>query len=565
VLAAIKAPQDLDEKKVDAQQARRVLDRLVGYTLSPLLWKKLFKGLSAGRVQSVALKFIIDREKERQAFKSKKYWLVEAQLQADKQEFLAKYAGVKGKKYSTDDFFVQKAEVGEQVIKDVQKAKFVVENIDEQEQQRRPKAPFITSTLQQAASNNLGFTAKKTMMAAQKLYESGHITYMRTDSYNLATSAVREIRAVVQKEYGDEFVPDKANMYKANKAAQEAHEAIRPTHVRTLPQTVSTKLGRDEGRLYDLIWRRAVASQMKPARVKKTSVSISAGEHLFKANGLQMLFEGHFKALGKTANETILPTLKQGQEVVLKDIKSEEHETEPPARFNEASLIKILEESGVGRPSTYAPTISTLYSRNYIAKEGKALAPQDVGFKVIDLLAEHFPTIVDVEFTANMEKDLDEVAEGKKKWQKIIGDFFKPFSALVTKKEEEIVKVVSDEATDEKCPKCGKPIIIKHGRFGKFKACTGFPECRHTENMADKLDVNCPICNKSLQAKRTRRGKTFFGCEGYPKCTFALWGLDQKSLDKKLEELQKEKVETPYLEQTRAEIIKIEAKQKKKA
>ncbi len=590
ILEAIKVPTDLDEKKIDAQQARRVLDRLVGYTLSPLLWQKLFKGLSAGRVQSVALKFIVDRENERKAFKSKKYWLIEATIEKAKKEFIAKYAGEKKQKYKKDEHFIEKVEVSEKTLEQIKKAKLIVDDVDEQDQFRHPKPPFITSTLQQTAANALGFSAKKTMVGAQKLYESGHITYMRTDSHNLATSAVQEIRAVIQKEYGDEFVPEQANAYKSKRSAQEAHEAIRPTHVRTLPETVASKIGKDEGRLYDLIWRRAVASQMKPAKVKKTSVSILADKHLLKANGLRLLFEGHFRALGKTTNEVMLPILKKGDKVDLKDINAQEHETEPPARFNEASLIKILEESGVGRPSTYAPTISTLYNRNYIIREGKALVPQDIGFKVIELLAEHFPNIVDVEFTAKMEEDLDEVAEGNKKWQKIIGDFYGPFSKLVAKKTDEIEKVVSDEETDEKCPKCGKPIIIKHGRFGKFKACTGFPDCKHTENIADKVDVTCPICGKKLVAKRTRRGKTFFGCEGYPKCDFALWGLDQKSLDKKLADLasgktygkgkgkgkgktaakdREEKIEvkpvaTPHLEQTKADIALIEQKQKQK-
>lgn len=543
---AIGKPRDLDQDLIDAQQARRVLDRLVGYTLSPLLWKKLFKGLSAGRVQSVALKFIVDREREREAFKSEEYWSLEAELKKGAAKFMASFVEDKHPLKKEDDV--------KKIKQDIEGAKWQVDSLEEKEQQRRPKPPFITSTLQQSAANVLGYSAKRTMSAAQKLYESGYITYMRTDSFALASSAVREMRAVVQKEYGEEYVPDKANMYKSGKSAQEAHEAIRPTHVRTLPETVGNKVGADEGKLYDLIWRRAMASQMNPAKVLKTKLDVKAGQHIFRANGLIVMFDGHLRALGKTANEVTLPNLKKGDVVDLEQLTDEQHFTEPPARYTEASIIKALEENGVGRPSTYAPTIATLFARNYVMKEGKALVPQDIGMKVIDLLAEHFPEIVDIKFTANMEDDLDNIAEGKKKWVPIIKSFYEPFAKLVKKKEAEIEKVIKDEPTDEKCPECKSPLIIKNGRFGKFKACTGFPDCKFTEAIVTEVSITCPACGKPLSVRRTKRGKTFYGCTGYPKCNFALWDLTKKSLDKKVAEFIKDKKELPHLEKTTLEI-----------
>lgn len=552
ILEAIEKPRELNINLVDAQQGRRVLDRLVGYTLSPLLWKKLYKGLSAGRVQSVALRFIVDRERERDAFKPVEYWSLEAALKKGSSSFTAQYLGQVSVK-ATEPLLPNK-ETAAKVIGAVTKAKWQIKSVTESDQQRRPRPPLTTSTLQQAAAGVLGFSAKRTMMAAQKLYEAGFITYMRTDSVQLATSAVREIRAVVQKEYGDEFVPDQAPVYASKKSAQEAHEAIRPTHVRTLPETVAGKVGKDEASLYEMIWRRTVATQMKPAQLKITAVELEANKHLFKANGLRVLFEGYLKALGKQAGETILPKLAAGDAVDLVKLSDLQHFTEPPPRFTEASLIKQLEESGVGRPSTYAPTVSTLYARGYIERDGKALVPQEVGKQVIDLLSEHFPKIVDVDFTAHMEEDLDSVAEGKKKWQKVIGDFYQPFAKTVLTKTEEIAKVNTDEEIDEKCPLCGKPLVIKTGRFGRFKACTGFPDCKFTQNVVTEVGVTCPSCGKPLTMKKTRTRKTFFGCSGYPACTFALWGLTEKDLDKKVAEFAKESKELPHLEQTSQEL-----------
>ncbi len=561
ILEAIEKPRELDINLVDAQQGRRVLDRLVGYTLSPLLWKKLYKGLSAGRVQSVALKFIVDREREREAFKPVEYWSLAANLQKNKEQLVANYVAPKGKEATEVALSNQAA--ADALVKKVEKGRWVVASINETDQKRRPRAPLTTSTLQQAASGLLGFSAKRTMMSAQKLYESGFITYMRTDSVMLASSAVREIRAVIQKEYGDEYVPDQAPIYSSKKSAQEAHEAIRPTHVRTLPETVAGKVGKDEGQLYELIWRRTVASQMKPAQIKQTALTVEVSQELFKANGLRVLFDGYLKALGKQTGEVILPKFNVGDELVLNKLLPEQHFTEPPARFTEASLIKILEESGVGRPSTYAPTISTLYTRGYIERDGKALVPQEVGKQVVDLLSEHFPQIVDVDFTAHMEEDLDAVAEGKKKWQKVIGDFYGPFAKQVDKKGEEIEKVNTDEETDEKCPECQKPLIIKTGRFGRFKACSGFPDCKYTQTVATTVGVSCPVCGKDLIAKKTRTRKTFFGCSGYPKCNFALWGLTENDLNKKVEEYNKENIAMPELEKTKAQLAALASKKKK--
>lgn len=554
ILAAVAKPRELDQKLIDAQQARRVLDRLVGYTLSPLLWKKLFKGLSAGRVQSAALKLVVDRERARQAFKPQEYWSVLANLTAKAGDLVAEYIGPEGKKVAAMPLASE--EMVKKLLAKVEKADWAVADLEAKEEQRYPKPPFITSTLQQAASNRLGFSAKRTMAAAQRLYEGGYITYMRTDSVALSSEAVREIRSSVQKEYGDEYVPDKAAHYKGRKSAQEAHEAIRPTHVRTRPETISNAVGNDEAKLYELIWRRTMACQMVPAKVRKVRCDVVAAKELFRANGLVLLFPGHLAALGTDAKELVLPDLKVGDKLELKKLEEAQHFTEPPARYTEASLIKALEEAGIGRPSTYAPTIATLYARNYIVPEGKALVPQEVGFQVTDLLAEHFPQIVDAGFTAEMEEQLDDVAEGKKRWQPVIDDFYKPFVKTVAAKEKSIEKVVTDVALDEKCPECGKPLVMKNGRFGQFKACSGFPDCKHTAAVTTGVDITCPVCGKGLSARRTKRGKTFFGCTGYPKCKFALWDLKPATFDKKIAELEGEKTKMPHLDEARASVNK---------
>jgi DNA topoisomerase-1 len=533
ILEAVKKPREIDQGLVDAQQARRVLDRLVGYTLSPLLWKKIMKGLSAGRVQSAALKMVVDRERERQAFKPEEYFSIAAALETAGANFSAEYIGPVGSKKIIT---VGKAGEAEKIATESKAAAWSVVDVVETEQKQRPVPPFTTSTLQQAASNRLGFTAKRTMSAAQKLYEAGHITYMRTDSQNLSTAALQEIRTLISKEYGDEYLPDAANHYKSRGGAQEAHEAVRPTHVRTLPDTVAGSVGNDESKLYELIWRRTVACQMKPATVSKLRVDLAAAGHLFRATGLRVLFDGFRKASGVLPEEVVLPALKVKDAVNCQDVVSERHETQPPARFTEASLIKALEQSGIGRPSTYAPTLATLYARNYIVAEAKALVPQEVGFMVIDMLSKHFPQIVDADFTARMEGNLDVVADGKEPWAKAIDEFWQPFSALVKEKESIIEKINTAVELDEKCPECGKNLLIRTGRFGKFKACSGFPDCRYTEQIKEDIGVKCPACGESLNPRKTKRGKTFFGCSGYPKCSFALWQLTPAALAKKIKD-----------------------------
>lgn len=558
ILDAIEHPREIDQSLVDAQQARRVVDRLVGYTLSPLLWKKIFKGLSAGRVQSAALKFVVDRERERQAFVPEEYFSLHASLEAAGAPFTAEYVGpVEAKTVEV----IKQAADGDELKRRAEAASWQVLEVAAKEQQQRPIPPFTTSTLQQAAANRLGFTAKRTMSAAQKLYEAGHITYMRTDSVNLSTAALQEIRSLVAKEYGEQYLPDVANRYRSKQSAQEAHEAIRPTHVRTMPGTISSSMIPDAAKLYELIWRRTVACQMRPAIVKKIRLDAVADGLRFRANGLTVVFDGWRAAFGTAPEEVVLPEVKEGDPLECKGLKLERHETQPPARYTEASLIKVLEESGIGRPSTYAPTLATLYARGYIKAEQKALVPQEVGFHVIDLLAEHFPQIVDAHFTAHMEGDLDQIAEGKAKWTKIIDEFWQPFEKTVKEKEQAIAKVKTFEELDEQCPECGKQLVLRQGRFGKFKACSGFPECRYTEQVRVEVGVPCPQCGEPLQARRTRTGKTFFGCSGYPKCNFALWQLTPAALKKKVADLTKEGVALPQLEETE-KAIKAASKKK---
>ncbi len=520
---ALENPRDLDMDMVDAQQARRVLDRLVGYELSPFLWKKIYKGLSAGRVQSVAVRLIVEREREREAFKPEEYWTLEAIFEKEGQDFVAKLNAIDEKTLKKLD--LKNKEQVDEILEGLKDGKYTVSKVEVKDRKRRPLPPFTTSTLQQAANNRLGFSAKQTMMLAQKLYETGKITYMRTDSVNLADKFLGEAEGFIKEEYGDKYSDRKVFKGK-QKGAQEAHEAIRPTDVTKTPE----KLKGDEkqARLYKLIWSRAVASQMAEAIIGQTAVDISCGKYTFRANGSQIKFDGWLKVFPNSTKENILPEIKEADELNNKELKPEQHFTEPPARYNEASLVKALEEKGIGRPSTYAPTISTIQTRNYVEKEERKLKPTETGMIVNDLLVEHFPDVVDYDFTANMENSLDEVAEGKKEWQPIIGDFYKPFKDNLMKKEEEVSKKdIAEQETDEVCDKCGKPMIIKMGRFGKFLACTGFPDCKNTKQMGKDgkpeeekpLDEKCPECNSLLQQKRGRFGP-FIGCSGYPDCKY---------------------------------------------
>ncbi|MCE9642846.1 MAG: type I DNA topoisomerase [Candidatus Andersenbacteria bacterium] len=524
---AIQNPRELDINLVDAQQARRVLDRLVGYELSPLLWNKVRRGLSAGRVQSVAVRLIVQREEEINAFKSDEYWTLEALLNKNGTEF-SSLLKAKGGKAIPKLGITSKEEV-QNIEKELSDAKYIVSNIDVKQRKRTAPAPFTTSTLQQAAFNQLGFSSKRTMMIAQGLYENGHITYMRTDSLNLSTEATTVAATTIKTLFGENYALSAPRVFsKKSKGAQEAHEAIRPTDPSKTPEMLSAEFEPSQIKLYRLIWQRMIASQMADAVLNQTAIDITAKDYTFRANGMTVQFDGFVRALGEKAalQESVLPELAQGDELQLSKLAPEQHFTQPPARYSEATLVKALEEHGIGRPSTYAPTIDVIQKREYVIKnEEKRLAPTEIGTLVNSVLTEHFPNIVDIDFTANMEASLDDVASGDKKWQPVIKDFYGPFHKLIGEKNKELKKEdLTQSATDEKCPKCGSDIVIKLGRFGKFKACSNYPECKHTEPMGDEKKLEeeysgkiCPDCGKPLVVKRGRFG-AFLGCSGYPDC-----------------------------------------------
>ena len=542
ILDALKHPRQINKDLVDAQQARRVLDRLVGYTLSPFLWKKLYKGLSAGRVQSVALRLIVERERERQKFKPTDYWTIHALLKSKKgtnNRFVADLISHQGKKL--DAMEISSAKAGEAIIEKLNKSDFIVESLESSSQKRYAKPPYTTSTLQQDSVNRLNFSAKKTMMLAQRLYEAGLITYMRTDSVQLSADAQTMSRKYIDKTFGQKYLPEKPNYYQTkSKGAQEAHEAIHPTDLSSDPGKVSRGLEPAQAKLYDLIWKRTMASQMTPAELARKTLDIKASDYGFRAVGSKLLFPGFLQVWGtEEVKENEIPDLAKGEKLDLLNLSNEKHTTEPPARFTEAKLVKTLEELGIGRPSTYAPTIDTLVNRNYIHIEAKQLVPEEVGFLVVDLLVEHFADIVDFKFTADMEEQLDDIAEGKTKWQPVIKEFWSPFSKQVAQKTKSVEKVNSDKPTDEVCEKCGKPMVEKMGRFGRFLACSAFPECKSTKNIVSLSKYICPVDGAQLSVKGTKKRKTFFGCPNYPKCDFAIW--KPTDMAKKIEELKKEK------------------------
>lgn len=539
ILEAIKSPRAINEDVVDAQQARRVLDRLVGYNLSPLLWKKLRRGLSAGRVQSVALRLIVEREREIEAFKKEEYWEIMAELsktQDPDSNFQAKLIKFKGK-----TFKIANQKEADAVLDYLEKQSFVVSDVVRSEKKRQPSPPFTTSTLQQEAARKLGFSAKKTMTLAQRLYEGqkipgegsvGLITYMRTDSLNLSGQAVAEARKVIETDFGKDYLPDSPRFYKSKKGAQEAHEAVRPTKFSRTPESLKSSLEPDQYKLYRLIWNRALASQMNPEILDLLRVDIEAGDYLFRANGKHVKFDGFSRVYlagskefqAGLNKEVSLPELTKDEQCKLSKLEPLQKFTLPPARYSEASLVKTLEENGIGRPSTYAPTISTIKDRGYVVIENKYLVPQQIGFLVNDMLVEHFPEVVDIEFTAHMEEELDRVAEGKIEWKKPVRDFWQPFSEKVAKGEENIKKIDLTEETDEICEKCGKPMIVKHGRFGKFLACSGFPECKNAKPLLSKTGQKCPECKEGeVVTRKTKRGRTFWGCSRYPECEWASW------------------------------------------
>ncbi|WP_094547448.1 type I DNA topoisomerase [Petroclostridium xylanilyticum] len=533
---AIKAPREIDENLVNAQQARRILDRIVGYKLSPLLWRKVRKGLSAGRVQSVATRLICDREEEIESFVSQEYWTIGATLVSEQsaETFEARFHGSKE----------GKIELGNQqdvdrVISQLKNAQYTVTQVKKGERKRAPAPPFITSTLQQEASRKLGFTAKRTMMAAQQLYEGvdikgqgtiGLITYMRTDSTRISNEAQDAARQFIEKKFGKEYVPQSPKQYKSKKGAQDAHEAIRPTDVFLEPAQLKDSLKPDQYKLYKLIWERFLASQMKSAVFDTLNVDIEAKDYIFKASGSNIRFPG-FMVLyveGKDEEsedqEDTIPELIEGQKVKLKKLDPKQHFTQPPPRYTEATLIRVLEEKGIGRPSTYAPIITTIIERGYVEREKKQLKPTELGKIITDIMKEYFKDIVDVEFTANMEQQLDEIEEGHKNWVDILKQFYNPFENTLKHAEDEIGHVeIRDEVTDEKCEKCGRNMVIKHGRYGKFLACPGFPECRNAKPILEEAGVNCPLCRGKIYVKKTRKGRKYYGCENNPQCEFMTW------------------------------------------
>lgn len=563
IAEAFAQPRDIDMQLVNAQQARRILDRLVGYKVSPLLWKKVKSHLSAGRVQSVALRLIVEREREIEAFVPVEYWSIEAELAKqetrdleERPSFRAKLHRIRSKKVD-----LKKEQDAQAIVDALEGASYIVAKVIKKERRRRPAAPFTTSTMQQEASKRLGFTAKRTMRIAQQLYEGiavgsegdalshssssgvpsrqesasgvvGLITYMRTDSVDVAKVAQKEARSYIAQNFGLRYLPPKPPRYKTKaKVTQEAHEAIRPTSVRREPDRIKQYLKRDQYRLYKLIWRRFLASQMAPAVLDTTFVDIKAGDpqgkmpYLFRATGSVVKFPG-FLVIYKSREqkESRLPPLEKDEVLDLLRLIPEQHFTKPPPHYSEASLVKVLEKHGIGRPSTYASIISIIQARGYVERIDKRLRPTELGFIVNDLLVKHFPDVFNVDFTANMEEDLDRIARGEQEWVPLMRDFYEPFSKTLVQAEKNMKKIeFSEEPTGEICEKCGSPMVIKMGRYGKFLACSNFPKCKNTKPYLVKIGVKCPQCGGDIVEKKTRKGRTFYGCANYPDCEFATW------------------------------------------
>lgn len=539
VKSAVKSPRRIDEDLVDAQQARRALDRLVGYQLSPLLWRKVKKGLSAGRVQSAVLRLICEREEEINAFEPKEYWTLESTFQTENKEKLT----AKLNKYQNKKLEIASKEEMDRILADLKGRDYQVSAVKTQDKLRNPAAPFITSTLQQEAARKLGFTARRTMRAAQSLYEGvtlgrsgshGLITYMRTDSTRIAEVAQAEARKFIETNYGVNFLPPSVRQYKNKNNAQNAHEAIRPTDINRTPESIKEYLSNDEYKLYRLIWARFLASQMASAKIKQTSAAITAGEYEFSASGAIVTFKGFLEVYeeghdDKEEDAKMMAQVSEGE--LLKHLKDnpKQHFTQAPPRYTEATLIKTLEENGVGRPSTYAPIIDTLSSRNYVTKENKQFCPTELGNIVVEMLEEYFPNIVNVKFTASLESQLDEVEEGKVSWKAVLGGFYPPFAKELARAEEEIGQMkIEDEVTDVICEKCGRNMVIKMGKHGKFLACPGYPECVNAKPLLEKIGVPCPKCGGEIVKRRSKKGRVFYGCSNYPECDFSSWDLPVK-------------------------------------
>ena len=535
VQKAIKEPRNIDMNVVDAQQARRVLDRIVGYKMSPLLWKKVKRGLSAGRVQSVAVKLIVDRENEIEGFKPEEYWNIYAKLKDEKtkKQFEARFYGKNGKKLE-----IHSKQETDEVLEGIKNAKYIVSEVKKGEKKRTPAPPFTTSTMQQEASRKLGFTLKKTMSVAQGLYEGvripekgtvGLITYMRTDSTRISDVARAAAKEYIVKNYGEKYYENR--YYKTNKEAQDAHEAIRPTYIDVNPEDIKDVITKDQYKLYKLIYNRFMASQMANAIYDTMAVNIKANEYDFKANGQAIKFKGFMTLYveGTDAKEVVedgmLPELEEGNTEKLVELDPKQSFTEPPARYTEASLVKALEEKGIGRPSTYSPTITTILERRYIEKVQKQLMPTELGKIVNKLLTENFTDVINVEFTAKIENEFDEISEGKAEWKKMIRDFYGPFSIELDKVEKELEHVeLVDEVSDVPCEKCGRMMVYKYGKYGKFLACPGYPECKNAKPLVENIDVPCPVCGAKVQVRKTKRGKNYYICENNPKmCNYISW------------------------------------------
>ncbi|QLY82011.1 type I DNA topoisomerase [Clostridium intestinale] len=533
VKGSIKKSREINQNLVDAQQARRILDRLVGYEISPILWKNIKWGLSAGRVQSAALKLICDREEEIKAFVPKEYWTVECKLIKDKKKFPVNLVQYKNKKLeiSTED-------EADKVIKDLKSGNYVVKDVKKADKQKNPLPPFTTSTLQQDANKKLNYMTKKTMMIAQQLYEGveikGHgtiglITYMRTDSVRISSEAQEKALDFIKGAYGEKYAPDKPRVYRGKKNIQDAHEAIRPTYIEITPEIAKENLTNDAYKLYSLIWKRFVASQMSSCLLNTNTITITNGDYKLRATGSIVKFEGFMKIYEYSTEEenqdVLLPELEKDEVLEEDSLTPKQHFTQPPSRYTEASFVKLLEEKGIGRPSTYVPTISTLTSsRNYVVRDKKQLVPTELGFIVNNIMSEYFKEIVDTDFTAEMELKLDSVEEGTENWTKIVGEFFTPLKTSLEKAESEMSKIVlEDKVSDVPCDKCGRMMVIKHGRFGDFLACPGYPECQNTKPIVHEVDAPCPKCGGKVLLKRSKKGNKFYGCSNYPECDFVSW------------------------------------------
>ena len=540
VQKAVKEPRDIDINLVDAQQARRVLDRIVGYKISPILWKKVRRGLSAGRVQSVAVKLIVDREEEIEKFIPEEYWNIYVKLLDEKtnKTFEARFFGKDKKKQE-----IHSKEQVDEILKNIKNAKYIVEEVKKGEKKRNPAPPFTTSTMQQEASRKLGFTLKKTMSVAQVLYEGvkipekgtvGLITYMRTDSTRISEEARTAAKEHIVKTYGEKYYENR--YFKTNKEAQDAHEGIRPTYADLEPDAIKDSLTKDQYKLYKLIYNRFMASQMSPAVYDTMAVTIDANTYTFKANGQNLKFKGFMTLYVEGTDEKqeeeegIIPELEPKQEVKEKSIEPKQSFTEPPARYTEASLVKALEEKGIGRPSTYSPTITTILERRYIEKEQKQLIPTELGKVVNKLLTENFTDIINVEFTAKVENQFDDIAEGKEKWKEMIEEFYGPFEKNLEKVEKELEHVeIEEEVSDVKCDKCGRMMVYKYGRFGKFLACPGYPECKNTKAIIETIDIPCPKCGGIVQVRKAKNKRKYYICENNPKsCDYISWNKPTK-------------------------------------